>query len=60
MDLSKALDTINHELLLAKLHAYGFGRESLLLIRNYLNNRWYRTKINTSFSTWEELLLGVP
>ena len=60
MDLSKAFDTINHELLLAKLHAYSFDRQSLMLIRSYLENRWHRTKINTSFSTWEELLHGVP
>ena len=60
MDLSKAFDTINHELLLAKLHAYGFDKTSLSLIWNYLTNRWHRTKINMSFSSWEELLHGVP
>ena len=32
MDLSKVFDTLNHELLIAKLHAYGFGRESLMLL----------------------------
>ena len=60
MDLSKAFDTINHELVLAKLHAYSFDRQSLMLIRSYLENRWHRTKINTSFSTWGELVHGVP
>ena len=59
MDLSKAFDTINHEMLLAKLHAYGFDRQSLLLIKSYLENRWHRTKINTSFNTCEELFHGV-
>ena len=39
MDLSKAFDTINHELLIAKLHAYGFSKESLDLILDYLSDR---------------------
>ena len=60
MDLSKAFDTLNHELLISKLSAYGFNNESLKLIRSYLTNRWQRTKINKSFSRWTELLQGVP
>ena len=60
MDLSKAFDTLNHELLIAKLHAYGFGKESLMLLLSYLSNRWQRSKINTSLSSWMELLQGVP
>ena len=60
MDLSKAFDTLNHELLIAKLSAYGFSRESLNLVHSYLTNRWQRTKINESFSSWSELLQGVP
>ena len=60
MDLSKAFDTLSHDLLIAKLHAYGFDKKSLLIIRDYLKNRWQRTKINTSFSSWVELLQGVP
>ena len=60
MDLSKAFDTLNHELLIAKLHVYGFKPDALSLIYSYLSNRWQRTKINTSFSTWAELLSGVP
>ena len=60
MDLSKAFDTLNHALMIAKLHAYGFDRSSLNLIHSYLTHRWHRTKINTSFSTWKQLLTGVP
>ena len=60
MDLSKAFDTINHELLIAKLEAYGFGDSALETMYSYLSDRWQRTKVNTSFSTWKELLSGVP
>ena len=51
MDLSKAFDTINHKLLIAKLHAYGFDIASLEIMYDYLSDRWQRTKINTSFSS---------
>ena len=59
MDLSKAFDTINHDLLIAKLGAYGFDTASLKLIRSYLTNSFERTKLNTSFSSWSKLFLGV-
>ena len=60
MDLSKAFDTINHSLLLAKLEAeaYGFSMASLQLMQNYLCNRFQRTSVNESFSDWKET--GVP
>ena len=60
MDLSKAFDTINHQLLIAKLHAYGFNKDALELILDYMSDRWQRTKINASFSSWSELFNGVP
>ena len=53
-------DTLNYELLIAKLHVYGFGKESLMPLLSYLSNRWQKTKIDTSFSSWTELLHGVP
>ena len=40
--------------------AYGFGDNALHIIFDYLADRWQRTKVNTSFSSWAELLCGVP
>ena len=60
MDLSKPFDCIPHELIIAKLHAYGFNLNSLKLINSYLQGRKQRVKINADFSTWKEILNGVP
>ena len=60
MDLPKAFDTLNHDLLIAKLHAYGFQHDTLKLLNSYLSKLWHRTKVNTSFISWEELIKGVP
>ena len=46
--------------MIAKLHAYGLDKDALKLIKSYLSNRWQRTKINLSFSSWSELITGVP
>ena len=60
MDLSKAIDPLNHDLLIAKLRAYGFNRDLLKMINNCLSSRWQRKKINYSFSSWAKLIQGVP
>ena len=60
MDLSKAFVTINHELLIAKLHTYGFSKEALTLIAGYLSDRCQHVKINDTLSTWSTLEQGVP
>ena len=39
LDLSKAFDSLPHELLLAKLQAYGISKPSIQLIRNFLTKR---------------------
>ena len=59
-DLSKAFDCLNHELLIAKLNAYGFSPKSLTYIYIYLSNRRQRTKINNCFSSWSSIKAGVP
>ena len=51
-DLSKAFDCLNHNLLLAKMVAYGFDKNALSYIQNYVKVRKQRTKVNGSFSLW--------
>ena len=60
MDLSKAFDTINHSLLLAKLKAYGFSNQALRLLQSYLCSRFQRSIINGSFSNWNQAITEVP
>ena len=60
MDLSKAFDTINHDLLPAKLKAYGFSKQALSFMRSYLKNRRQRVQINDKFSNLKEVIAGVP
>ena len=59
-DLSKAFDSLSHELLLDKLHAYGFSIAALRLTHSYLANRKQRPKVNLPYSPCEEILFGVP
>ena len=59
-DLLKAFDCLDHELLIAKLNAYGFSLTALKLVHNYLSNREQRTKIKSSYSSLLEIIIGVP
>ena len=60
MDLSKAFDCLPHDLILAKLHAYGVDANSLKLLQSYLSNRHQRIKLESTFSSWLQILIGVP
>ena len=60
MDLSKAFDTLNHDLLIAKLEAYGFSENFLNYIQSYLRNRLQRTNVINNFSLWKDIFGGVP
>ena len=51
MDLSKAINCIKHNLLLAKLDAYGLSHEALCLVHSFLEDRQQKVKVNGSFST---------
>ena len=60
MDLSKAFDCIPHDLLVAKLHAYGLSENAVTFIYSYLKRRKQGVKINETESIFQILLSGVP
>ena len=59
-DLSKTFDCIPHDLIIAKLEAYGFHIDALKLIHDYLSNRKPRVKVNDTYSSWKDIFYGVP
>ena len=60
MDLSKAFDCIPHDLLIAKLHAYGFSKNAITFFYSYLKRRKQKVKINDTESSSTFLISGVP
>ena len=59
MDLSKAFDCIPHDLLIAKLHPYGFDEDSLVLTYSYLKGRKQCVRKNNKYSSFQEVISGV-
>jgi len=60
MDLTKAFDTINHDILLYKLQYYGIKNNALSLLRSYLVNRKQFVEINEIKSDYSPITVGVP
>ena len=50
IDLQKAFDTINHDILLGKLHAIGFSEKTVAWFKSYLSNRAFKVNINNYFA----------
>ena len=60
MDLSKAFDCIPHDLLMAKLYAFGLYMDAITFIYSYMKRRKQGVKINDTESLFKTLLSGVP
>ena len=60
VDLSKAFDSVCHNLLLAKLKAYGLTDSALDPLAAYIKGQQQRFKIEGTFSQWRDVSAGVP
>ena len=59
-DFQRLLTVFSHKLLIAKLIVYGVEILSVRLIYDYLTKRKQRTKIGNNYSSWRDILSGVP
>ena len=60
LDFSKAFDTVNHKLLLAKLNILGFQENTCSWILSYLSGRQQKVQTETESSSWSSIINGVP
>ena len=60
MDLPKVFDCIPHDLIIAKLNAYGLDENALVLVYSYLKKRKQSVRINNVYSSFQEIVSGVP
>ena len=60
LDLTKAFDTLDHDIMLAKLRNYGFRGVVYDWFRNYLNNRQQKVRINDKYSDVKPISFEVP
>ena len=60
LDVQKAFDSINHDILLAKLKMSGIGDDLCKLLKNYLSSRYQRTRLYNVLSDLQPVKVGVP
>ena len=60
MDLSKAFNAINFDLLIAKADGYRLFDTMLMYMSSYLNNHKQRVNVKNTFSSWESIISNVP
>ena len=60
VDLQKAFDTIDHDILLKKLSAIGFSNHTIGWFKSYLSNRLFRVNLENCYSDPSNITCGVP
>ena len=59
-DFAKAFDTVPHGRLLTKLKSYNISDQLIAWIQDFLCNRKQSIRVNCEFSTWFDVLSGIP
>jgi len=60
LEISKAFDTVSHNILLGKLRKCGLDEWSVTWIEHWLNGRTQRAVISSTESSWRQVTSGVP
>ena len=60
IDLQKAFDTINHDILLKKMASLGFSNHSIKWFQSYLSGRRFREKFKNKYSSTAKIECGAP
>ena len=60
LDLKKAFDTVNHDILIKKLKHYGVDNRELLWFKSYLANRSQTVNVNSTLSDFQPINIGIP
>ena len=60
LDIRKAFDTVNHDILLQKLECYGIRGNALIFFQSYLENRIQTCNVTGQVSSFKQIFYGVP
>ena len=59
-DFEKAFDKVSHSRLIYKLKLYGFSKDIITWIQDFLKYRKFRVRVNVSYSAWDSVTSGLP
>ena len=60
LDYAKAFDTVPHQRLIREIYSLGIQGTTIDFIRAFLTGRRQRVRVNISYSTWKNVISGVP